>query len=81
LWTVDKVVVDADRQAGVLEWTQFDKEGRILRGVDWFVFEPGSLRIREIRAYGAAPIQRDLDRQELQDFDYAGRGYAIARPA
>jgi hypothetical protein len=46
LWTVDKVV-DADRQAGVLEWTQFDKEGRILRGVDWFVFEPGSLRIRK----------------------------------
>jgi hypothetical protein len=81
LWTVDKVVVDADRQAGVLEWTQFDKEGRILRGVDWFVFEPGSLRIREIRAYGAAPIQRDLDRQELREFDYAGRGYAIARPA
>ena len=80
-WTVDKVVVDADRQAGVLEWTQFDKEGRILRGIDWFVFEPGSLRIREIRAYGAAPIQRDLDRQELQDFDYAGRGYPIARPA
>jgi hypothetical protein len=50
LWTVDKVVVDADRHAGVLEWTQFDKEGRILRGIDWFVFDPGSLRIREIRA-------------------------------
>jgi hypothetical protein len=80
-WTVDEVLVDADRHAGVLEWTQFDKEGRILRGVDWFVFEPGSFRIQEIRAYGAAPIQRDLERQELQDFDYAGRGYPMARPA
>jgi len=24
---------------------------------------------------------RDLERQELQDFDYAGRGYPMARPA
>jgi hypothetical protein len=40
-WTVDNVVVDADRHARVLEWTQFDKEGRILRGIDWFVFEVG----------------------------------------
>jgi hypothetical protein len=81
LWTVDKVLVDADRRAGVLEWTQFVKEGRVLRGVDWFVFEPGSFRIQEIGAYGAAPIQRDLVRQELQDFDYAGRGYPVSRPA
>jgi methyltransferase len=80
LWTVDKVLADADRRAGALEWTQFDKEGRVLRGVDWFVFEPGSFRIKEIRAYGAAPIQRDLERQELQDFDYLGRGYPMARP-
>ena len=64
----------------MLEWTQFDKEGRILRGIDWFVFEAGSFRIQEIRAYGAAPIQRDLERQELQDFDYAGRGCPTARP-
>ncbi len=80
-WTVDKVLVDPDRYAGVLEWTQFDREGRILRGIDWFVFEAGSFQIQEIRAYGAAPIQRDLMRQELQDFDYAARGYPIARPA
>jgi hypothetical protein len=81
MWTVDKVLVDADRREGVLEWTQFDKEGRMLRGLDWFIFEPESLRIREIRAYGAAPIQRDLERQELQDFDYTGRGYPTTRPA
>jgi len=64
----------------VLEWTQFDKTGRILRGVDWFVFEAGSFRIQEIRAYGAAPIQPDLERQELRAFDYVGRGYPMTRP-
>ncbi len=80
LWTVDEVLVDAERCAGVLEWTRFDKKGRVLRGVDWFVFEGGSFRIQEIRSYGAAPVQPDLDRQELQDFDYAGRRYPVSRP-
>jgi methyltransferase len=80
VWTVDKVLVDADRRAGALEWTRFDNEGRVVCGVDWFVFEPGSFRIQEIRVYGAAPIQRELARQELQDFDYAGRGYPVTRP-
>jgi hypothetical protein len=47
LWTVDEVLVDADRHAGALEWTRFDKMGRVLRGVDWFVFEVGTFRIQE----------------------------------
>jgi TPR repeat protein len=81
LWTVDEVLVDADRRAGVLEWTRFDKMGRVLRGVDWFVFEVGTFRIQEVRPYGAAPILPDLGRQELQDFDYAGRGYPVTRPS
>jgi hypothetical protein len=80
IWTVDHVLVAADRPEAVLEWTQFDKMGGILRGIDWFVFEPGSFRIEEIRTYGAAPIQPDLGRQELRDFDYAGRGYPTSRP-
>jgi methyltransferase len=81
VWTVDHVAVDADRLVGVLEWSQFETSGRVLRGVDWFVFEPGSLRIREIRAYSAAPVQTELVVQELRDFDYAERGYPTARPA
>ena len=80
VWTVDHIAVDADRLVGVLEWSQFETSGRVLRGVDWFVFEAGSFRIREIRAYGAAPVQPDLAAQELRDFDYAGRGYPTARP-
>jgi hypothetical protein len=80
-WTVDMVLVDAYRRAAALEWTQFAKNGRVLRGVDWFAFEAGSFRIQEIHAYGAAPIQPDLERQELRDFDYAARGYPMTRPA
>jgi hypothetical protein len=80
-WTVDMVLVDAYRRAAALEWTQFAKNGRVLRGVDCFIFKAGSFRIQEIRAYGAAPIQPDLERQELRDFDYVGRGYPMTRPA
>src|SRR5271169_1167647 len=73
-WTVDQLLVDVGRCAATLEWTQFDRNGRGLRGVDWIVFEPRTIRIREVRPYVAA-WRPDLARLELQDFDYAGRGY------
>jgi hypothetical protein len=78
-WTVDQVLVDAGRCAATLEWTQFDRSGRIVRGVDWIVFEPQTLRIREVRPYVAA-FRAEVARQELQDFDYAGRGYPTSAP-
>jgi methyltransferase len=75
-WTVDQLVIDVDRCAAVLEWTSVNREhGRLLRGVDWFVFEPQTLSVLEIRSYTAARIDWTLPRQELGDFDYAGRGY------
>ena len=75
-WTVDQLLVDVSRAAAVLEWTMWSRQhGWATRGVDWFVFEPGTLRIQEVRTYAAAPLRPDLGRQELQDFDYAGRGY------
>ena len=40
-----------------------------------FVFDPRTFRIREVRPYYAAPFRPDIARQELLDFDYAGRGY------
>jgi methyltransferase len=43
--------------------------------VDWFVFEPQTFCTREIRHYAAAPIHPEIAREELLDFDYAGRGY------
>jgi methyltransferase len=81
-WTVDQLVIDVDRCAATLEWTRFDRQhARILRGVDWFVFEPQTFRIQEVRPYTAAPIHPDMARQELRDFDYAGRGYPTRFPA
>ncbi|MBV8090865.1 MAG: nuclear transport factor 2 family protein [Alphaproteobacteria bacterium] len=79
-WTVDQLLVDVERCAAALEWTRFDRNGRIVRGVDWFVFEPQTVRIREVRPYFAVAPNPELPRQELQDFDYAGRGYATNAP-
>jgi methyltransferase len=76
-WTVDQLLVDADRCAAALEWSSFrDREhSRIVRGVDWFVFEPETFLIREVRPYLASPVHKDIARHELQDFDYGRRGY------
>src|SRR5579872_4099750 len=74
-WTIDQLVVDGDRFAAALEWTGFHPAGRILRGVDWFILDPQTARIAEIHVYLAARPDADRPRQELIDFDYAGRGY------
>ena len=60
-WTVDQVAVDADRLAGVLEWSQFETSGRILRGVDWFAFEPvpiGPVKFAPIAPLPVNPTSR-----------------------
>jgi methyltransferase len=81
-WTVDQLLMDVDRCAAALEWTRFDRHhAQIIRGVDWFVFEPQTWRIQEVRPYTVAPLQPDMARQEFVDFDYAGRGYPTTFPA
>ena len=81
-WMVDQLLIDVDQSAAALEWTGFNRQhARIVRGVDWFVFEPHTLCIQEIRPYAAAPIHPDKPRQELLDFDYVGRGYPTTFPA
>ena len=79
-WTVDQIVVDADRCIGVLEFTLFAGEHLILRGLELYEFERDTVRILEVRPYTAAPVDFALARQELLDFDYAGRGYPTTRP-
>jgi hypothetical protein len=79
-WTVDQVVVDADRLIGVLEFTLFARQDLILRGLELYQFEPETLRILEVRPYTAAPVDFRLPHQELQDFDYVSRGYPTTRP-
>src|SRR2546426_646956 len=75
-WTVDHLIIDVDRCAAALEWTRCDRHhAQIIRGVDWFVFEPQTWCIQEVRPYTAAPVHPDVARQGLLEFDYAGRGY------
>jgi methyltransferase len=52
----------------------------MLRGDEWYLFDPGPGLICEIRAYYAAPQPKDLRRLELEGFDYAARGYHLECP-
>jgi methyltransferase len=81
-YTEDQLLIDADRCAVALEWTMFMQKPITLvrRGLEWYVFEPQTWRIQEIRGYTAAPLDSGMARQELLDFDYAERGYPTAYP-
>jgi len=80
-WTVDRIALDPVRHEAVMEWSHFKtKQGTVLRGIEWYEFDPASGLIREIRAYYASPQAPDLQRLELGGFDYDGRGYAAAPP-
>ena len=62
-WTVGQLLIDVDRCAATLEWTRFNRQdARIVRGVDWFVFEPQTLGIQEVRVYTAASVHPDMAR-------------------
>ena len=44
-----------------MEWTHWkNASGTALRGAEWYLFDPDSLRIAEIRAYYAAPADRSV---------------------
>ena len=77
-WSVDSFIGDADRGIAVIEWTHFKQfKGQVLRGDEWYVFDPESGLISEIRAYYASPQASELDRLELGGFDYEHRGFAM----
>ncbi len=77
-WTIEKVLVSADSDEAVIEWTHWKrKTGTAQRGDEWYVFDPASGLIQEIRAYYAAPAVKDTPIGELVDFDYRGRGYHL----
>ena len=77
-WTIEKVLVGADGDEAVIEWTHWKrKSGTAQRGDEWYVFDKASGLIREIRAYYAAPAVAGRPIGELVDFDYAGRGYHL----
>ncbi|MCW2758778.1 MAG: nuclear transport factor 2 family protein [Nocardioidaceae bacterium] len=75
-WTVDRVLVGADGDEAVMEWTHWKRRlGTALRGVEWYAFEGD--RIAEIRAYYAASADQDVAVNQLVGFDYARRGYPL----
>lgn len=78
-WTVDRVVIDEVKGEAVIEWTHYKtKAGTLLRGAEWYEFDEEG-RIREIRAYYAAPALQAID-YVLCDFDYSARGYPMSAP-
>ena len=81
MWTIDSFIGDAATGRAVIEWSHFKtKQSKLLRGDEWYQFDPDSGLIREIRAYYASPQDKDLTTLELGGFDYAGRGYATTQP-
>ncbi len=77
-WVLETVSVDAVANTAVAEWTHYKtRQGTVLRGDEWYEFDEATGRIREIRAYYAAPQAAGLARSELAEFDYAGRGYSL----
>ncbi|MGH8990751.1 MAG: DUF1330 domain-containing protein [Acidimicrobiia bacterium] len=80
-WTIDRILCDPDNRQAVIEWTHFKtKDGKVLRGDEWYVFDAATGLIAEIRAYYASPQDPSLDRLELGGYDYAGQGYALGPP-
>ncbi|WIY52587.1 nuclear transport factor 2 family protein [Devosia sp. YIM 151766] len=81
-WTIEKVLAGADGREAVIEWTHWKTApGEILRGDEWYIFDEQIERIVEIRAYYASPVDKSQPLNGLHDFDYAGRGFAMAPPS
>lgn len=81
MWTVDQVLCDPVTARAVIEWTHFKtRTGTILRGDEWYVFDPVTGLIEEVRAYYASPQDPSLNRLEIEGLDYAGRGYPLEPP-
>ena len=77
-WTIEKILVSHDSHEAVIEWTHWKrKQGTAQRGDEWYVFDPASGLIKEIRAYYAAPTVQNVPIGELVEFDYKGRGYHL----
>ncbi len=80
-WTIDRMITDPESRQAVIEWTQFrPKQGKLLRGDEWYVFDDGCRLLAEVRCYFAAPEDPGRRTHELQGFDYAGRGYPMKAP-
>ncbi|KMZ13182.1 hypothetical protein BHUM_00255 [Candidatus Burkholderia humilis] len=77
-WTIEKILVSHDSHEAMIEWTHWkSKPGTALWGDEWYVFDPDTCHIKEIRAYYASPADKSVAINELVNFDYTGRGYNL----
>lgn len=77
-WTIDRVACDGLQM--VVEWTHFKpKVAERIRGSEWYEFAEDG-RITGIWAHYASPRDPDRAANELEGFDYAGRGYPVEAP-
>jgi ketosteroid isomerase-like protein len=80
-WSIERILCSSTAPEAVIEWTHWKrKTGTALRGDEWYIFDAGSGRISEIRAFYASPADSSVPISELSGFDYAGRGYRLAAP-
>jgi ketosteroid isomerase-like protein len=80
-WTIERVLAGADGREAVIEWTHWKTAiGEVLRGDEWYIFNHDITRIAEIRAYYASPVDKLRPVNDLHEFDYATRGYALIMP-
>lgn len=81
IWTIDQIMTDPENHRAAMEWSHFKTyDGTVLRGDEWYEFDPETGLIEEIRAYYASPQSPELDRLELEGFDYEERGYPVEPP-
>lgn len=81
-WTIEKVLAAPDGREAVIEWTHWKTTiNEALRGDEWYIFNDDVTRISEIRAYYASPVNKADPVNELYEFDYEARGYALAPPS
>ena len=77
-WTIDRLISNGNEVA--VEWTHFKTGiGEIIRGAEWYEFDDVG-KIVEIRAYYASPRDASAKINQLQNFPYAEKGFAIEPP-
>lgn len=80
-WTIDRLICDPAAHQAVIEWSHWKvKQGKVLRGDEWYLFDDETGLISEIRAYYASPADPSYETLELEGFDYEARGYAMSPP-
>lgn len=80
-WTVDRIVSDQNQNQAAIEWTLFKtKSGQMMRGAEWYEFDPSSGLITEVKVYYPS-IERPIpERVELASYDYGAKGYPLTPP-